>query len=37
MSGCAALAEGFALGCQLARDPSSECITTTKTSLRGSK
>ena len=37
MSGCAAPAEGLALNCQLARDPSSGCIATTRTSLPGSK
>ena len=34
---CAAPAEGLALDCQLARDPSSGCIATTRTSLLGSK
>ena len=37
MSGCAAPAEGLALDCQLARDPSSGCMATTRTSLSGSK
>ena len=37
MSGCAAPAEGLALDCQLARDPSSGCIATTRSSLSGSK
>jgi len=37
VSGCAAPAEGLALDCQLARDPSSGCIATTRSSLRGSK
>jgi len=37
VSGCAAPAEGLALDCQLARDPSSRCIVTTRTSLPGSK
>jgi len=35
--GCVAPAEGLALDCQLARDPSSGCITTMRTSLPGSK
>jgi hypothetical protein len=35
--GCAAPAEGLALECQLARDPSSGCIATTSTSLTGNK
>jgi len=33
VSGCAAPAEGLALDCQLARDPSSGCIATRRTSL----
>jgi len=37
VSGCAAPAEGLALDCQLARDPSSGCITTMRTTLSGSK
>ena len=37
VSGCAAPAEGLALDCQLARDPSSGCIATTRSSLPGSK
>jgi hypothetical protein len=37
MSGCAALAEGLTLNSQLARDPLSGCITTTRTSLSRSK
>jgi hypothetical protein len=35
--GCAAPAKGLALECQLARDPSSGCIATMRTSLPGSK
>ena len=34
---CAGPAEGLALNCQLARDQSSGCIATTRTSLLGSK
>jgi hypothetical protein len=37
VSGCAAPAEGLTLYSQLARDPSSGCITTTRTSLPRSK
>jgi hypothetical protein len=37
MSGCVAPAEGLTLDSQLARDPSSGCIATTRTSLLGSK
>ena len=37
VSGCGAPAEGLALDCQLARDPSSGCIATIRTSLSGSK
>jgi len=37
VSGCAAPAEGLALNCQLAHDPSSGCIATMRTSLPGSK
>jgi len=36
-SGCVAPAKGLALNCQLARDPSSGCIATTRTSLPRSK
>jgi len=36
-SGCAVFAEGLALNCQLARDPSNGCIATMRTSLSGSK
>jgi hypothetical protein len=35
--GCVAPIEGLALEYQLARDPSSGCIATTRTSLPGSK
>jgi len=37
VSGCAAPAEGLALDCQLAHDPSSGCIATTRSSLPESK
>jgi hypothetical protein len=37
MSGRAAPAKGLTLDSQLARDPSSGCIATTRTSLPGSK
>jgi hypothetical protein len=37
VSGCAARAEGLTLDSQLARDPSSGCIATTRSSLSGSK
>jgi hypothetical protein len=37
MSGCAAPAEGLTRYSQLARDPSSGCIATTRSSLPGSK
>jgi hypothetical protein len=37
VSGCAAPAEGLTLVSQLARNPSSGCIATTRTSLTGSK
>jgi hypothetical protein len=37
VSGCAAPAEGLTLDSQLARDPSSGCIATTRSSLPGSK
>jgi hypothetical protein len=37
VSRCAALAEGLTLDSQLARDPSSGCIATTRSSLPGSK
>jgi hypothetical protein len=37
VSGCAAPAEGLTLDSQLAHDPSSECIATTRSSLPGSK
>jgi len=37
VSGCAASTEGLALDYQLARDPSSGCIATMRTSLPESK
>jgi len=37
VSGCAAPAEGLPLDYQLARDPSSGCIATMRSSLPGSK
>jgi hypothetical protein len=37
VSGCAAPAEGLTLDSQLARDPSSGCIATTRTSLVATK
>jgi hypothetical protein len=37
VSGCVAPAEGLTLDSQLARDPSSGCIATTRSSLPGSK
>jgi hypothetical protein len=37
VSGCAAPAEGLTLDSQLARDPSSGCIATTRSNLSGSK
>jgi hypothetical protein len=37
VNGCTAPAEGLTLDSQLARDPSSECIATTRTCLSGSK
>jgi hypothetical protein len=37
VSGCVAPAKGLALDCQLAHDPSSRCIATTRTSLPRSK
>jgi hypothetical protein len=37
VSGCAAPSEGLTLDSQLARDPSSGCIATTRSTLPGSK
>jgi hypothetical protein len=37
VSGCVARAEGLSLDSQLAHDPSSGCIDTTRSSLPGSK